>query len=183
MTPINFKLRFAAAVITCLMVFGLTVPVEAVPAAERTSASSAPTSAAPASGLQDDFDPGLFVMVLVMAAIVLALVGMGAVFGLFLCLAGCALVGLGLVSSALLYGLLRRSATSAARWFTVGACVLLGMVAGVAATWLAAHLMRWGLSGKAILLAGNAVGALAGLAVGTALITLVNAAVRRMSRH
>jgi hypothetical protein len=103
--------------------------------------------------------------ILLLVAVVVVLAAILAAGAMFL---GAVLLLLGIISSSVLIGLLRRTGRSAVRAFIIQACALAGVPMGVGALWLDNHLLHVGLSYGVILFVGAVGGLATGAAVGLA---------------
>lgn len=114
---------------------------------------------------EGDFAPGLLMMVLLMLGLILVCMGVGAVVAGFLLFTIFGLVSFGLLSVSILVGLHKRSFTKGFRTFLVSFsafCGLLSLGTGFA---LLNKVLHWWTTGTA-LIAGSAIGLLAGLGFG-----------------
>ena len=141
--------------------------IAAVAAAESRMASGAtPDAFADEEFVDDDFSPGLFVLVMLALLVFVILVGVGIAIGLAIVALVAALVGLGIVSSSVVVGIVRRRPGDAFRalFLQLGAAV--GIVAGVGVLWLMVSLLDLALGLGWVILVGGLVGLASGLAIG-----------------
>jgi hypothetical protein len=106
---------------------------------------------------------------LLVTVVALVLIGVGFAVGLVACAMAVALVGLGVVSSSFVIGLLSRRPSAGIRAFLIQSCVLAGIPAGAVCAWLGKSFLAAYGSELLVLACGALGGALAGVIVALAL--------------
>lgn len=129
----------------------------------------------------DDFSPGLFMIAMAAICITLFLVGVGIVVAAAVAASVAALAGLGVVSSAVLVGLLKHRFSSGLRAFHYQIFALLAVPAGIGALWLHSYLTHSQLGPGEILIMGSLAGVGAGLALAFLFDRLAVALYRRFA--
>jgi hypothetical protein len=107
---------------------------------------------------------GLFVTV-----VALVLTGVGLAIGLVACAMAVALVGLGVVSSSFVIGLLSRRTSAGIRAFLLQSCVLAGIPAGAVCAWLGKTFLATYGGDLVVLGCGALGGAIAGVIIALSL--------------
>lgn len=102
---------------------------------------------------------------LVAGLIAFFLIGFGIVVGAIVMASIAVLISLGIVSSAVIVGIVRRRFSSALRTFHYLVCAVITLPAGVAAFWLVSHLITTKMVAFEILTAGSVIGLTSGLAL------------------
>lgn len=120
----------------------------------------------------------MLVFILAAICIALILVGVGIVVAAVVVASAAALTGLGIVSSAVLVGLLRRRFSSGLRTFHYLACASIALPAGIGTLWLGSWLSHSGLSPAEIL----TIGSVSGIGGGLTLAFLFDLAARAIYR-
>ncbi len=129
----------------------------------------------------DDFSPGFFMFALAAICVALILVGIGIAVAVVVAASVAALAGLGVVSSAVLIGLVRRRLSSGLRAFHYQICALLAIPAGIGALWLGNWLTGSQLGIGEILGIGSGAGIASGLAMAFLFDRLAVALYRRFA--
>lgn len=109
--------------------------------------------------------PGMAIVSLILAVVILILVGVGVALGLVACAVTAALIGLGVVSSSVVVGMRSGRPADGVRVFLLQCGILAGVPAGAFCAWLASTLMT-DLEGAVdwqVLVCGGLGGALAGI--------------------
>ncbi len=135
--------------------------IGALPAVVHLLAQASPAPSDPA----DDFSPLIFVMLLVTLAACCFLLGVGLILTLVGIVCTAVLIALGLVSSSVVFALLRRRVSAGVRALHYQVCALMAAPAGVALVALASAGFRPGMSWRSILPLGVLAGCVAGLLV------------------
>lgn len=129
----------------------------------------------------DDFAPGLFMIALAALCIALFLVGVGIAAAAVVAASLAALAGLGIVSSAVLIGLVRRRFSSGLRAFHYQICALLAVPAGIGTFWLGSYLTHSQSGPVGILFMGTVAGVASGLSLAFLFDRLAGALYRRFA--
>jgi hypothetical protein len=145
--------------------------------------TSAAMAAEAADSYRDDtgFDAGLFFAILIFGLVLLVLIGIGFAIGLACVACAAVLVSLGVVSSSVLIGLVRRRFASGLRAFHYQALALIGWPCGVGAFWLGYAVFDLHFRQRYVLLTGSIAGILAGLLVAYLLDLSLRYACRRFT--
>lgn len=129
----------------------------------------------------DDFSPGLFMIAMAAICVALFLIGFGVAVAAVMAISVAALAGLGVVSSAVLIGMVRRRVSSGLRAFHYQVFALLALPAGIAVLWLGSHLTHSQLGPGEILIMGSLAGVGSGLALAFLFDRLAAALFRRIT--
>jgi hypothetical protein len=129
----------------------------------------------------DDFSPMLAVFALIAILIALFLIGVGIFVAAAVAASLAVLAGLGIVSSAVLVGLVKRRFTSGLRALHYQVFALLAVPAGIGVLWLGSYLMQSQLSLTEILTIGSVAGIGGGLALAFLLDRLAGLIYRRFT--
>lgn len=129
----------------------------------------------------DDFSPGLFMIALAAIGVALLLIGCGIVVAAVMAISAAALAGLGIVSSAVLFGMLRRRVSSGLRAFHYQVFALVGVPAGIGVLWLGSYLAGSQLGIGEVVIMGSVAGVGSGLALAFLFDRLAGALYRRFA--
>lgn len=129
----------------------------------------------------DDFSPGLFMIMVAAIGVALLLIGCGIVIAAVIAISAAALAGLGIVSSAVLIGMLRRRVSSGLRAFHYQVFALLAIPAGIGALWLGSYLAHSPLGIGEVVIMGSVAGASSGLVLAFLFDRLAGALYRRFT--
>lgn len=129
----------------------------------------------------DDFSPMLAVFALVAILIALFLIGVGIFVAAVVAASLAVLAGLGIVSSAVLVGMVKRRFSSGLRVFHYQIFALLSVPAGIGVLWLGSYLRQSQLSLAEILTIGSIAGIGGGLAFAFLLDRLAGLVYRRLA--
>ena len=129
----------------------------------------------------DDFSPMLAMFALVAAVIALFLIGVGIFCAAVVAASLAALAGLGIVSSAVAIGMVRRRLSSGLRAFHYLACTAIALPAGIGTLWLGSWLTHSPLGTGQILTIGTVAGIGGGLGLAFVLDRLAGALYRRLA--
>jgi hypothetical protein len=141
--------------------------IAAVAIAESRMASGAtPDDFADEEFVDDDFAPGLFVLVMLALLVFVILVGVGIAIGLAIVALAAALISLGIVSSSVVVGIVRRRPGDAFRALFLQLGAAAGIAAGVGVLWLMVSLFDLAIGLGWVILVGGLVGLAGGLAIG-----------------
>lgn len=125
----------------------------------------------------------MIVFFLIAAFTALVLIGIGMVVAAVVLASIAALTGLGIVSSAVIVGLLRGRLSSGLRTFHYLICAFLALPAGIGTLWLGSLLTDSRLSPGEIVGIGSAAGFVSGLALAFLFDRLAAIAFRRLAGH
>ncbi len=113
----------------------------------------------------DDMAPGLFFGAVFVIGVLLVLVGVGIVIGL-LCVACIAIfVTLGILSSSVIFAILRRRFSAGFRALHYQLLAVIALPFGIVSLWLACRLFDFHLQKSSILLVGSGIGSVAGISI------------------
>ena len=113
----------------------------------------------------DGFDPGLFLGVLFVCAVLLVLVGIGIVIGLASLACAAIFVAFGLMSSSALVAIFSRRFSAGLRALHYQLSALVGLPCGIGTLWLGCLLFDFHLKHRCILAIGSVIGIIAGIAI------------------
>jgi len=120
---------------------------------------------------------------LVFLIVALLIIGAGFAMGLVACLVAAVLIGLGVISSSFVAGLLSRRVVVGFRVFLIQCGVLAGIPAGAACAWLAQYFFAAYGSGWPVLIYGALGGAFAGLLIAVAVAFIADRLQKWASSH
>lgn len=129
----------------------------------------------------DDFAPGMLFILLAALCIALILIGVGIVVAGIIAASVAVLAGLGIVSSAVLIGMLRRRFSSGLRAMHYQFCTVVAIPAGIGILWLGSYLTHSELSPRETLTIGSLAGACGGLAFAFLFDLVISAVYRRFA--
>ena len=127
----------------------------------------------------DDLSPMLLAFALVGLCIVLFLVGAGVVAAAVFAVSAATLVALGIVSSAVFVGILRRRFASGLRTLHYLVCAAAAIPAGLGALWIGSHFFTTPLRFRDILVIGSVAGICGGMLLAFAVDRVAGIAYRR----
>ena len=148
---------------------GTAVPDNSV--VERTSSAD-----------DNDFAPGLAVFVFIVILFILAVIGFGAVIGVVVVVLTAILIGVGILTTATVAGLLSRSLAAGFRTLALLGLTFAGIPAGIGLSWVAERIFDINLPFQENLFFGGACGAAAGLAIGFLGLGAATFAYRRLTQ-
>ena len=115
---------------------------------------------------------------LIFLFVMLVLIGVGIAAGLVACVAAAVLIGVGMLSSSVVVGLLARRTSAGVRAFLLQLALVLGVPSGVLCAWLA----HWIFSAPASVWLVSLYGAIGGAVAGVVLALLLDFIFRRLHR-
>jgi len=161
----------------------LPEPATSQPIAATAPAPIAPAATtAPATQPDDDFAPGLAIFALIVLLVLLFFALIALILAAIVGIALLILLLIGILSLSVLFGVLKRSVSAAAKALTIQLLALCGIPVGIALIWVLSHLLHRPIPAVATIFLGILCGAGSGAAVGyllTKALSLLTAAIAK----